>query len=494
MKNLTLSALALCFSYLLPAQSDWQLFRPNVQYLYDYPDASYVEAPVVGIKAGTEPCTEMYASLRWRGEFECNELAGSLMGYEVCQTETLTQLRTKENEYVTIQQAAPLNVPWIAYTYFTDTVWAKVFLIQEEIFLGLTDSVKSIHFYRKRPDGSPDYVPGDNRPLKISKNYGVISTFWFRDFNSDLQWTEQSINPVTLTGLSEPRVGLQNPELNDIFNLQTGDELHILATGSGEYYTQQEGFLGIAHWRSFLKCTITGVTMPTPSQLRYAYTGQRLGTREIGPPSNSYEVFPIENVTDTLKYDLDELAFLDLQPGAATESPFSFGDFMVVSLQHYGFCDKTGKYLSASVIGGPDCYQPIVDGAPSHTYVEDLAGGYYTNWENPNDTRHVVYFRSDSTECGTPFDFEQITAAQEITAAPRILLGPNPTNGAVTLQLPEGLIADLKLYDTYGRMLLTANQASGTVEWNMAHLPAGTYQASAWQHGRLLWRGTLLKL
>ncbi|MFM9952368.1 MAG: T9SS type A sorting domain-containing protein [Saprospiraceae bacterium] len=493
MKNFYLAFYMLFFGFGLQAQSDWQLFRPGVQYLYDYTNATFIESPVLGIKTGTDTCTEMYPSLRWYDEFECNEIASSFMGYEVCQTPTETRLLIREGEYVTIRQAAALNEKWPAYTEGNDTVWARVSFIQSMNFLGLTDSVKSIHFYRQG-GGGPNYLPAENSPVQVSKQYGLIRTFGFRDFPA---FSPQFAAPMPIVGLSVPKVGLQNPDRASIFNFQAGDEIHIKATTLSPWYVQGE-YLGNNFERKFLKALITEVEqLPGDQLIRFHYTGQELKTKRWGTPPVLYEVFPEETVSGIWEYDLSELEYLDLQPGAVVTVPAFIWEegIAIVSLTQSGFCEKAGKYLSNPLEGSNGCYQPLIDGIVGSSYYENLAGEYYNySTFSGHFIREVVYFNSDSLECGSPIDFDQITTAAEVSKAPVITLGPNPTAGLLQIQLPQGLVADLKLYDPHGRLLLSENQAQGTVDWNLNALPAGAYQISASQDGKMIWRQRVLKL
>ena len=481
------------FTHLLSAQSDWQLFRPGVQYLYDYTNATFIESPVLGIKTGTDACTEMYPSLRWYDEFECNEIASSFMGYEICQTPTETRLLIRESEYVTIRQTAALDEKWPAYTQGNDTVWARVSFIQSMNFLGLTDSVKSIHFYRQ--DGVwPDYLPAENSPVQVSKQYGLIQTFGFRDFPA---FSPQFAAPMPIVGLSAPKVGLQNPDRASIFNFQAGDEIHIKATTLSPWYIQGE-LLGDIFERKFLKALITEVEqLPGDQLIRFHYTGQELKTKRWGTPPVLYEVFPVETVSGIWEYDLSELEYLDLQPGAVVTVPAFISEegIAIVSLTQSGFCEKAGKYLSNPLEGANGCYQPLIDGVGGPSFYENLAGEYYYySTLSGHYTREVVYFNGDSLECGSPINFDQITTAAEVSKAPVITLGPNPTAGPLRLQLPQGLVADLKLYDMHGRLFLSEDQAQGAVAWDLGILPAGAYQISASQHGKMIWRQRVLKL
>ncbi|MFM9952369.1 MAG: T9SS type A sorting domain-containing protein [Saprospiraceae bacterium] len=492
--------LSLLFSApFLSAQSDWQLFRPGVQYLFDYENAGYLESPLLGVKIDAEPCTEMYPALRFRGEFECNEIAASFLGYEVCQTQDEARLRVRDDEYVTIRTNTDAGEVWPAYIQNGDTVWAEVFSIQDMDFLGLTDEVKAIYFYRQENGGAQEFIPAENHPILVSRQYGLISSFWFRDFPNYTSEAPTESILMPLAGLSEPEVGLQNPGWEDIFSFQTGDELHILNINESIYYGSQGENLGFVLEKAFLKATITNVEMTvSPQQISFQYNAQRIKTKRVTPPTGTYEVFPLETFSGVWEYTLAGLEYLDFQPGALLLETQGDDTIQIrtVVLGDASFCDRSTKGLGTPLIRTENCgYQSLIDSGPGNFYRDGLAGPYYYDYGfGGSSTRDVAYFRQDTFECGTPFDFDQITSTDEIPDAPVITLGPNPTAGPLRLQLPQGLVADLKLYDPHGRLLLSENQAQGTVDWNLNALPAGAYQISASQDGKMIWRQRVLKL
>ncbi len=484
----------LFFAPFLFAQSDWQLFRPGVQYLFDYENAGFLESPLLGVKISAEPCTEMYPTLRFRGEFECNEIAASFLGYEVCQTQDEAQLRVRNDEYVTIRTNTAVGEVWPAYAFNGDTVWAEVVSIQDMDFLGLTDEVKSIYFYRQETGGAQVFIPAENHPILVSRQYGLISSFWFRDFPNYTSEAPIESMLMPLAGLSEPEVGLQNPGWADIFSFQTGDELHILSITDGLH----GGNLGITLEKVFLKATITNVEMTaSPQQISFQVDAQRLKTKQVGPPSSTYQVFPVETFSGVWEYQYAGLEYLDFQPGTLLLETQGEDTTQIrtVFLHGASFCDKSAKGLGDPLSKNGGCgYQPIIDLGPGHFHRDGLAGPYYYELGfGGSSTRDVAYFHRGTSECGTPFDFDQITSIDETPDAPVITLGPNPTAGPLRLQLPQGLVADLKLYDTHGRLLLSENQAQGTVAWDLGALPAGAYQISVSQDGKMIWQQRVLK-
>ena len=479
MKNLYPVLWLLFSGFAVQAQTDWQLFRPGVQYLYHHPNASYTESPVLGVKIGAEPCTEMYPALRWYGDWECNEVASSFIGYEVCQTDSLTRFRMTDTDYFTIRQHAPVGEKWPAWQWNGETVWGITTEINATSFMGLEDSVKSIYFFTETQNDVQTYLPAPDRPMKLSKLHGLIEALWLRDF-------PDTSAALPIIGLSEPKVGLQNIGRDDVFNLQVGDELHIIEQNT------VGAEIGYYNVKKAIKATITDVQLNASTQtLRYFTTGPMLVTYEGSPAPDPDTIF-YPSFNDTWTYPLANYNFLNAQPGSFGDYP---GDGATVSLDEFGWGRAT-KYL-ASPLGEsePACFRVWVDATGPYHYVEGLAGAYFDvqSLGGPS-SRSIHYFKRDSVQLGVPFDFSGITAVGEVPESPAISFGPNPTAGPLRLQLPQGLVADLKLYDTHGRLLLSENQAQGTVEWNLGALPAGAYQISASQEGRLIWRQRVLKL
>lgn len=480
MKNLYPVLWFLFSGVALQAQTDWQLFRPGVQYLYHYPDASYTESPVLGVKISAEPCTEMYQALRWYGDWECNEIASSFIGYEVCQTDSLTRFRMTETDYFSIRQHAPIGEKWPAWQWNGATVWGITTEINATTFLGLEDSVKSIYFFTEDENGVQTYLPAPDRPMKLSKQHGLIEALWLRDFPG-------TSAALPIIGLSEPKVGLQNISRDDVFNLQVGDELHIQTHGT----TSLPWDGGYYYDRKRIKATITNIQLNTANQtLRYFYTGPRLITYSGDQAPDPDTIFQ-PSFSDVWIYPLSNFNYLNAQPGSFVST--SGGNATVrLSTGQWG---KVNKFL-AYALHGPDqgCYHAFTDDVVPINYTEGLAGDYYDviSLTGPSG-RAIRYFRRDSLELGTPFDFSWITATGDAPDTPSITLGPNPTGGPLRLQLPQGLVADLKLYDMHGRLLLSENQVRDAVEWDLGGVPSGAYQISASQEGKVVWRQRVLK-
>ncbi|HMQ63837.1 MAG TPA: hypothetical protein PKE06_24350, partial [Flavilitoribacter sp.] len=93
-------------------QADFQFFRPDIQYLYEYPEASYLESGIVGMKLTDEPCQPTYTAIKYLGEFECNRAAPAFAGTWVCQNDTATLLQIDSLVTLTLLHQAPLGMTW----------------------------------------------------------------------------------------------------------------------------------------------------------------------------------------------------------------------------------------------------------------------------------------------------------------------------------------------------------------------------------------------
>ncbi len=479
MKNQSFSFLLVLCSFAIQAQSDWQLFRPDVQYLYANSNAGYTESSVLGVKIGTDSCTAMYPALRWYGDWECNEITSSFIGYEVCQTDSLTRFRLTDTDYFSIRHKADLGEQWPAWNWNDQTVWGRVGEIVLVDFLGLSDSIKCVYFFTIDENGEPTFLPAPGRPMKISKQYGLVEALWLRDF-------PDTTRVLPLIGLSEPSTGLQNPGKADIFSLQPGDELHIV-TNNTVPLANESGFYDV---RKALKATITDIQWNAQTQiLRYFYSGSLLTTYSGSSAPDPDTIFqPV--ISDIWLNYLPSFDYLDAQPG----SFWGQGGGATVCLEN-GFANRPSKFLAYSLSESEEgCFVPVTDDVVPIYYTEGLAGPYFDvlSLGGPS-SRRIVYFRRDSLESGNPLDFSNLTAISDVRNSPNISVGPNPTSGPLHFQLPGDFVADLKLFDGYGRILLSENQARGSVEWNLSELPAGAYQVSALQEGRLVWRQLVLK-
>ena len=136
----------------------------------------------------------------------------------------------KDHDSIQLKTNALLNDSWTLFN-LPDSIKIIATIIKQDTmsFMGLLDSVKSIGFqvYDKNMN-LLDYVL-NNMELKISKNYGFVSTFnfyFFPDFQ--ISYPFEQFEEYDLIGLSNPKIGVQNLTWFEVNDFQPGDEIHVL--------------------------------------------------------------------------------------------------------------------------------------------------------------------------------------------------------------------------------------------------------------------------
>ena len=140
----------------------------------------------------------------------------------------------KVNDTIKINTRAELHDKWIAFI-LTDSIIIEAMVINHDTmsFLGLIDSVKTVSFQVYDKSMSPLDYEINRMNLQISKNYGFIKTFNFYLFPDIMvDYPPDQFEELDLTGLSNPKTGVQNLTWFDVNDFRPGDELHILDESS----------------------------------------------------------------------------------------------------------------------------------------------------------------------------------------------------------------------------------------------------------------------
>ena len=440
-------------------QADFQFFRPDVQYLYAYPEASYLESGIIGMKLTDAPCQPTYPAIKYLGEFECNRASSAFAGARVCQNDTETLLQIDTAITLTIRHQAPIGVTWQVGQVGDTLIFGEVTAIGPGEFLGLEDSVKTIRFSTEDLAGNPVVTAVDGKSIAISQHYGLISALWFRDFPS-----VGYVLPIA--GISEPDAGIHNPGTQEIFDLHPGDELHI--------YSRIDGFMGNSVRRD--KYKITGRQFDQEhNMLRFDFQDQSL----------YIETYPEQDtvIADTAGYwdfYLDQFAFLDRQPGELFIDTFLQTPPQTIALQLNQTCDLPGKHLAYPLFEQNEgCLRVPLDVNDSPLYLSGAAGGYYSfSSLGGFSSRVLVYLKNGDGECGTPFDFDSILNSVRERPEPFAFNAwPNPVlsdelNLAMTaVNLP----AELKLYDLTGHVVYRKTLETETTRMSISGITAGLY-------------------
>ena len=140
------------------------------------------------------------------------------------------------NDSIFIRTQDSIGLIWHLYNYpGGDYIEALVTNISSQTFLGLTDDVKTIQLSVKNSNGNVIGNVLNGKQIKISRDYGFVQTFGFKNFPVDT-------TVFFLAGLTNPQAGILNLTVDSIYNFNVGDEFHhssehsCLSIALQEYY------------------------------------------------------------------------------------------------------------------------------------------------------------------------------------------------------------------------------------------------------------------
>lgn len=471
MRTFSVLLVALLMTVQAFAQNDYQLFRADVQYLYQHQlPANAVTSPLLGIRLGNSPCYTTYESVLPNfpdDMLDCALRVPAFAGSEICQEAGLTRLNLQSDEdplWLELYPQAAVGTQWFA-AFVSDSIFAEVTRVEQTDFLGLTDSVKSIEFYNRNEQGNLEALY-DLPPLRISKNYGLVSAVF-------LHWLGTDIGSIELVGMSQPEVGIQNPERANVFNLSIGDEFHwytistqVFPEGGFEHtYTQEQATLIDQYWT-------------TGNEDRVYVYSKDMKIYYDGPASSTDTIYQ-SAVLDTVIINWERHAFLDEQAGSLL-----FEENSVVMLGHPGLCDLPAKQLGTPLtLFNEECIRPVIDLQAGNYFYEGLGGPYFANLSIGGYSYKVLQYANlqNNASCGTPFDFV-VSTKDQLRRIP-LRAWPNPTQDFLSFEGPwESDYLDYEVVNEHGKIVKSARHWPFAAPINVADLPAGIYWISITGH------------
>jgi hypothetical protein len=377
------------------------------------------------------------------------------------------------NDSILIKTHEKLYAPWLAYD---DTENYKIFaeVINHDTlsFLGLTDSVKTIGFqvYDVNND-SIDHAL-NNRHLKLSRNYGLIKTFLFRDFPN--YWpTWPRSNEYEIRGISSPELGIQNLTWKDVFDdFYPGDELHVMAESCyGDIFDTYCGkqnsifkYLDRIDYQDSLK-----------------YTTERISSSKSihNDVVTGYE-YTHDTITSVIRFHPD-MNFNKLSEEAIIE-----GDVISYNLQskkHFWedkyVMTKTVKLYDHLERISENCWEPYLTGhyfLTDYEYMKGLGGPYYWGMMDGDNyaRRRLVYYKKGDETWGSPLTIDDETGIESVNE-PMISVFPNPAQDFIMIRTDIAMPALFEVIDLHGSVLIAEQIDSKHDQIDTSGLKAGIY-------------------
>ena len=220
------------------AQSDFLLFQPEVQYLYEdlsfTPEEQVYTSQFYGVRLSEAECQDLYASLnfeRSRGN-PCITSVPSPFGYGLCQRGDSVVMDFAELGSMVLYPRAAVDSVWTAVEDGLGSISAVVTAAGRESFLGVTDSVRTIKFFNSLGDTLNE--------AKISQHYGLVAGTFFYQLSPDSP-------SLILGGTSLESLGRQLPPEEVYGTLAAGDQFHLEEITPERYLTADQNELFDTH-------------------------------------------------------------------------------------------------------------------------------------------------------------------------------------------------------------------------------------------------------
>ena len=463
-----------------PPSTDYQLFRPGVQYLYENPDFTSrtygFDSQFYGVRLDSLGCNDLYGSLEevQREDKQCVIKVPSPFGYRICQTPDSTVMHFDPGSQLVLYHSAAVGTRWVARDNAGSKLYAEVLSVTPATVLGMIDTLKSIGFFTEAGDAAGPTVT-------IGKHFGLVDGSRFYRIG-------QEGSPLTLAGLSEPALGVQLPPAISYGLAQVGDTFQLAASNPAyleEPFVGPGGFAG-----SFSSVVILAVD--TSQEDMYTY---EVAADLYRPQQRLTVLFALDTVFTFSHPRLP--AEMIRQPGARQDSIFSgsaYSDVLKVFRDSCGlFHQRLSTPVSFAENGTCGFDQSGLDATPGPVYVERVPFHLdeISTQAGPQSVT-LQYLGTDTLRCGSYQSQADILLSDKTPPDSEGMLFevyPNPTSGVVTVKLPAGEGPyDLEIYSLAAQRLRTVRGIGNLQTLSLAELPAGTYFLVVGANGRPLTR------
>jgi len=404
--------------------------------------------------SGNEGCYK-YSHTSWLGKFVTKKSNG------------VWNFVNANDDTLILKPTHSAGSKWIAGNLFSASDSARVDSVYQTTILGITDSVKSITVY------------GSNitKQFLISKNYGFVK---FIDINDEY-------TVLTLAGITNPNIGLQNLIGADIFDFQVGDEYHTVFRNSTQF-TQ-----GAIQNNVFFKHIIlsssynsSGLTILDSIYKVYEITNFSFTTNPISYATSTTDT----SIVDTIFYPQSLITQFDKLSGENIIDSMICGTGNISCVNAFvqgitsGFQTKTTAFYDGCPFvynGANNCLSEcLIDFVPKYFYSKKMGGRY--NYGYPNSTSGSVYYpvyhKRGNVEEGTPIDFLSILLDIENKQNDSsINIYPNPANDIITISNKTSLKV-IEIYNSVGLLVLKTQLQ----HINITNLSTGFYYIKIFQN------------
>lgn len=371
----------------------------------------------------------------------------------------------KNNEPILIKANAIIEETWTAFEIEDSLlVLASVTECDTMSFLGLNDSVKIIEFSLFDDQMQLVDVPLNDYSIVLSKNYGFVRTlsflhFPFNDQSSDYWTYSIEFNQMSLVGMNNPVVGLQNLTMLTTFDFQPDDELHIEYESTYCYYSNKQ-------WIK-LKYLSRGESFDT-----LFYNVRREIYSEVFDGEELFTSFIVDTVAEF--YTIDT-AFDKLPDQVVADQFVAYTNYMI-SVPRYEK-SHTLQMAGLSASGENGWAMNYFDGCLSTgVHKLGLGGPYYKCFYGTQiSKRQLKYYKKGDEIWGEPI---VLTPVKNNISRHEISIYPNPVNGdgLYLSDIQRDVDAFVYIYNAENKLLISEKISASTGSFiDISPLSPGVY-------------------
>jgi hypothetical protein len=363
----------------------------------------------------------------------------------------------RNEDTILIRTQGNIGDIWTVYHENSLIIRGKVTDIDTMSFLNLTDTVKSIRFSALDEDLIPVDHSINDMTILLSKNYGLIQTLNFSLFPSfieSLVYDYCELEMWQLIGISQPEIGIQNLEWNDIYDFQLGDEIHTIH----EYYRT------FPYTKTQEKITYLSRTDKT-DRINYIVSIEKIVNVGIvsefswgwGPPDF------IDAYIDTLTYYADSsLSPMPWEPIIEkSEYGWDLNEAWAYKFLKFGelIIKTKPDILNSFFLFSDSCWDlwggEVWVSGDMH-YIKGGGGPYFKQYETGDapylaESVNLIYLKKTDFTWGTPLDFSSI---QTLPSELLVYVVPNPAQEFILIKIPDQYLPSIiVLYDMTGKMV-----------------------------------------
>lgn len=361
----------------------------------------------------------------------------------------------KDLDTIKINTSAEINGTWQLYKFSDNSyVEAKVTNKEFETFIGISDSVKTIHLQIKDPYGNNINNEINDKYLKISKNHGFTRIFNFYEFpfNNVNDFLYPFVSEMEMTGFGE--YGHQNFGASEIFGYNINDERHII-----DYHFEFDCNEAICELlvKNILKVENKYIS-DNHDTIIYTYDkcGQEIYEGGVYTGNWHYQTSEIIILSDPINESLNNLNFQPYHNIIDNE--------YIVTVS-----TDTAKWIKL-IFTGTDNYLSLDYQNPENVddfnkiYYKGLGGDYFWFYTICCvDEKRVVYSKKGENEWGTPYNCSDFSNVRFLKTND-IKIFPNPSTGIINLNLNNKSIQQITICDLTGKQIFKTNKQQETID------------------------------